>query len=788
MRSRISNLACAALTVVAVLHAAPQSAAAVPRSFTQEPVPGAPSTDSKRPATIEAVRFGFDGFVPSDAWSPIRVYLSGNPAINTGAFAGTVTIDFTQDATQSASITTNIATTPGRVIPVEVIAAIPRATPSVRVQLRDQAGRIVDEREYWQAQFGQAPLPASIVSDVQLIVAIADRSGAQPSIARALKQPEQVREDREPAGPDDADKARIDDRLASCVIREDELPMSEFGFGGVTAVAARSDVLASLSPQKLKALVAWIESGGCLIVLAGAEPQTWVREFWDQPPIAVLDSASIERGPDLVPLAARQDARATLTGRVIRLAQPIAESGWRVDWTTTTVNRQDGKLMDGLLAQGPAGFGWIVVLGIDPASLGTTTAQLTRTWIESLDHALAEVAARPLLKANNFWHARGSGPDASSRLAIKASLDSMTDVPALGDGAFIAIVVFLVLLAVAIGPLDALVLRHVKLRAWSWATALGWIAIASALAAVVPPLIRTGDSTLRRLRVVDALQPADRPVLARQTAITSLFANALSNVVVSDPGHEKEEPVGWFRGISASYLDDYGRSQPLSSFATFQSETRIENGRSARNNAPIRQWPLSMGQWTLRSFMSARTDPQLPVPTVSLARVDGAWVVRVDGLTGKKAEGSLRIGSQRLELASRQISNGASVEFQAGKQLGTSEHRKPRSARHPDIDDFEYEEMFSPQTLFDIPGIRERSRAVDALVASGGWACVYLQETGNTPTLDARATGDTANFAATESTLWRILVPLDPADRFKPLPLAGASVGATPVPATKGTP
>jgi len=762
--------------------------AAAPRTFTQEAIPASPSSDSRRPATIEAVRFGFDGYMSSDAWAPIRIYLSGNPTINTGAFAGSVTVDFAQDATQSASITTSFATTPGRVIPIEIIAAIPRATPTVRVRLHDQSGRLVQERYYWQAQFGDTQLPAHILKDVQFVVVVADKSGAEPSISRALHTPESVPDKPELPQPGATSKPPIEDRLAYCVVRDEELPNIEFGFDGVAIVAARSDVLASLSTPKAAALSAWIQSGGCLVVLAGADPQTWLPRFWAVPPIEILEPTAVNPDPDLV-LNERGGATSAVTGRALRLTQPIAESGWRIDWGTIKSVRHDGEALDGLLAQGPVGFGWIVVLGIDPALLGTNSAELTHNWNRALRHALSEAANRPWLDRDQRWLGRGSGPDESSRLAVKSSLDSLADIPALGDGAFIAIAAFLILLALAIGPLDAIVLRRTNLRAWSWATALGWISIASLLAAVIPPMIRSGDSTSHRLRVVDVMQSPGSGVPPQQTALTSLFANAFSNVTVFDPTREKEPPIGWFRGVSASNMDESGRSQPLSTFATFQSEIRVDGALPERINAPSAAIPLSMGQWTLRSFMSTRANGPDSPPVVQVSKSNGTWSAKVTGLTGTKVEGVLRIGTDRFELDSQPVTvSSAAIELPGTEHAGADQRWDERLVHHSTENDFVFESKFTPGTLLELPGTRDRTRVVNALLASGGWACVYLLETGNKPSLGARAIRSNDNFAATESTLWRILVPLDPADRQRPLPLPDTTVSARIIPAKKVTP
>ncbi|MBX3390654.1 MAG: hypothetical protein KF691_14500 [Phycisphaeraceae bacterium] len=756
------------------------SVVAAPRSFEQEPIPAAPRTDRKYPASIEAVRFGFDGYLLSDTWAPVRVYVSGNPAINSGAFEGTVSLEFAQDASQSARITSRIVTTPGRIMPTEIIAAIPLATASIRVELRDPAGRVVDERMYWRMQFGDSALPACILKDVELGVVLADKTGMQPSIARALRPPEDVSEPR-PSISGRSEARKVDERLACCVVREEELPVCEYGYLGAAFVAARSDVLASLALPKANSLAAWVRSGGCLVVLAGAEPQSWLQLFWQEPPLDIESSSALLPDPAWHTGEPEPSGQFAIAGRALRLTTPVAESGWRIDWPLARTARHDGEPLEGLLAQGPVGFGWIVVVGVDPALLGQTSSELTYHWTRALRNALAEASMRRASGSDYSWRVRGSGSDAPARLAIRTSLDKLTDIPALGDGAFIAIVAFLILLATAIGPFDAIVLRRMNLRAWSWVTALGWILIASVLAAVVPPLIRSGASTSNRLRVNDRIQTPDQNAPFASTALTSLFSSSGSSISLFDPGRPDDPPIGWFRGVSAAYLDEYGRSQPLSTFETFEAEFRPRSGKPVRINSPHPPRSLSMSQWTLRSFMNESAAVPPSVPTVRVTGNDGDWIVEIQNPTGTFAQGAIRVGTRFLALhseSSGSTSNSIKLRSSSREEARSRWDAPPGADSATDAvpDDFQVRTTFAPGTALELPGPRERSRAVNALIASGGWACVYLFESSGHPSLIARAAGSKVDFVASESTVWRILVPLAPEECVKPQPLPAAEL------------
>ncbi|MBN8596177.1 MAG: hypothetical protein J0L78_00735 [Planctomycetes bacterium] len=761
MRTGRSILLCtfgAILAMATVLR--PAAVLAAPTTLVQERIPDVPTSKPGQAATIEAIRCGFDGYLSSDAWGPVRIYVSGNPTMNSGAFAGTVSLEFVQDASQRAAITTAFATTPGRITPIEIVAAIPRSTPSVTVVIRDQTGRRVHERVYWQAQFGEAAFPATILDNVHLAAVLVDNSGPELSVTRAIQSPQSIAE--QGFKKSHPGKPSVAERLAACPVREEDLPSTSMGFDTIAMLVARSDGLANLPEAKATALTDWVRAGGCLVVVAGADSQAWMRRFWTEPPIEIQGPTQVDPEPDLLSARASSAMPSALMGRVVRLMRPSAETGWTIDWGTLRSVRRNGELHDGLLAQGPAGYGWIIVLGIEPTLLSASVEQLQKNWFSALRHALAETATRGEPEEQMYWRGRTSGRDQASRNAVREVLDSLAVIPALGDAAFIAVVVFLLLLAIAMGPVDAFVLKRFNLRAWSWASALLWIALASVLAAVVPPLIRSGESTSRRLRVVDILQ-AEGAESPKSVALTSIFANSETGVAFLDPGRDSLPPVGWFRGISTSYLDDRGRSQPLAIFETFQMETRPQEGTPERINSPSPRTPMDMGQWTLRSVMDTTDGRSLVAPRAEIVRTNGSWEVRIAGLTGTNVAGLLRIGTERFEFAGQTI---ASPDSPVTLRIATTPNSELRwSARTTGSAALFVPNAPSepePAPLAELPGARERIRVIEALLASGGWACLSLFETGNTPSLNVRAEDTGDRFVETESTLWRIMIPLEP--------------------------
>ncbi len=771
------------------------------------PIPATPTSDTKRPATIEGFRFGFGGFMPADSWCPIRIYISGNPTINSGAFGGTLTIAYAQDASQSARIDIPVATTPGRVTPFEALVAFPRALPTVRLTLRDESGRIVHERFMERLGLAGQPIPATLLDGVPVILALADRTGTEPAVARAFAAPDPATTptNRLP-GPTfgifdpDAERPDMFNLIRRVVVRDEDLPESWIGYEGMTAIVATSDALAALSPAKAVALATWLKSGGRLVVLAQSGAQNWMRllgsasgaleidsprdlpgcsEFRDVVARAVKQARE-KKPPKAADGASKKNAPAApaflpdpllaeyVRGRIIRISDPTRTPGWTVRWSAEDSSRTDGIPATGMLAEGPVGFGWAVVLGLDPAAMGANRPAISLAWRDALRGVMREADTRPFYPPTEWWTSRGSGPDAAARVAFRTLFNKLSDVPPIGDAAFVVIVICMIALALALGPLDGVILTIKRMRQWSWATALGWIGLAAVAAAAIPPLVRSGNSTSRVLRVVDALQSPESPGETWQTTLAALFSNSSDSVSFIDPGTDSVPARLWFRGISPVGLDERNPSDPLRYFCTTQSETRgpePEPSGSApggRTNHPDSSVPLDMGQWTFRTLMMQGWASA--VPSARLVRDGDAWNVTIRGTNTARVTGALRVGTEWLVLKDRAATGGqstfrASIQNAADTGAEWNSIRKSVTSHSPEHDFSD--QPFSVAMPLELPGPRERSLAIDARVDSGRWACVYLLCEEESPSVLARTSaGRGKPFDAKETVLYRILVPL----------------------------
>lgn len=765
-----------AILAAAVLAASASAQPTASLAGPEEPIPPAPSTGHRRAATIEAVRLGWRGHLLSDCWSPARIYISGNPQRDNGAFGGTLELVYAQDGSQSAQISVPIATTPGRVTPVEVAVAFPQNASRLAITLYDEAGRAVDFRQYGR---GVDDLPATILHATPIVLAVADRTGISPSVTKAFDAPGLraigVGTTTNNFGQPSPARNPLDD-MASITVAGDDLPESWAAYDGVTAVVIGADEIGALSQARLAALRQWLHAGGCVITRVGIANGGLNKLFEETPwRVEVLEQKTLTPGSELQRVFAEPapvekegkivEARASLHESLAARALALGTASdspdpdaavWRVRWSPSNSTRVNGFDTEGLLAEGPAGFGWVVVLATDPAMLGTGSSDAAArvAWRDVMRPVCSELATRARDAQEYVWGERGSGPDRAARIALRSTLNHLSSVPALGDGTFIVIGLCLLALAAAVGPFDAIFLGAKKKRQISWATAMLWIGAASIIAAAAPPLIRSGESKVQRLRVVDALTtPASG--IAHQTGITTIFAGSGGTIAIA-AGDGTTLDALWFRGISPLFVAPSSGTDPISRFATAQRGSASDLGRG-RSNQLDQASPMRMGQWTFRTFMEQGPIAAAPLP-LRVKRDGAQWSIRGVSVPGTLVEASLRVGQSWLALT--QLPDGtlhAPGDTTAGKwqcrnALNQADHFR-------DLD-------FESGMALELPGVRERSRTIDARLASGRWGVLYLHAKDAPPTLRCSRltwTGGGEPYACSEETVYRVLFPLEDA-------------------------
>ncbi len=468
------------------------------------------------------------------------------------------------------------------------------------------------------------------------------------------------------------------------------------------------------------------------------------------------------------------------------------------------------------------GFGWIVVVGIDPAQVAETgSAGATRAvWAGITEHALRDWRGRmPKVdaKAAPTGYSAGFYEDSPSMSfpvnvtgpAKIAILNHVADVPRFGNSIFFALAAGLLVLAFFVGPLDALVLRRVRARQHSWATCLVWIILASVLAYWLPMLLRSGPTRINRVSVVDAImlapgsgsQGADNsPSLAWTTAYTGVYAASTSRASLTDP---QESAGRWWRGASAQVYMPYSRQgragtvvntfgQSLPDFSSLGSDAKV-GAAGAGGNTLL---PGTFKVWTFRMFVDqARSAWPIGIsvrPVVAAAGVDddalqltitgvpggavlhqaaacinGTWFsIPLDVPVSPQTVGTEAGGAIDLRLA--RVQPGTAEQVWLGKSWDALQN--PAKATTKYTDQYLYsiqrsrgdEVIKRPGVAFDLVGPDRRTQLVHDLCQATDlaqhWGVVFIRLRGMPA--EVQFPGEAAY---SHDTIARVLVPIDPA-------------------------
>ncbi|MEX2219850.1 MAG: hypothetical protein WD749_13950, partial [Phycisphaerales bacterium] len=733
--------------------------------------PAAHAQDTARGDDLSATTvFGWGNIIPGERWAPITVYLTAGdkPA------SGVIIVEFPQDTTQSARITAPFAATPNRTTPITVVAALSERCNQADITI------ITDDRRarrlrYSDTGLGNTIRMPGVLPPTQGVVLVVGR----PSLPDAAREWPQfaatgVAGEEEPHV--------LEPGWGHLVIARADagsLPPIPAAYDGLAAMVVDGDAALGIDPRILESVHQWVLGGGRLIIVADRPGDLWrawlppgVRSFVaDDPPgvhpLPAEVAESIRRfAADLAsPAGAVERIQAerrtriqqqhytppgrstvqpstsklpgpaeTLAMRPLRLSQAARATGWRLAWALPG----DGSA--GALAEGPAGFGHITVLGLEPirSTVVVSSRAAGAPWRDALTPAIADFLEGGWAEGHAYY-----GPQSRPQAAINSALESMATVPSIGGWVIIAFGAGLLLLVLLVGPVDYLVLRRLQAGQHWWLSSLAWIGLACAAAYAAPALIRTHPTQVSRLSVVDHLcdapaRPPGPDALTRATAITSVYAGE-SGVITP-----QTDPASWWRGVSA-ILHWYGRDPPRGLAPTFQGAAGGTAG-SQRGNPLL---PFAMPLWTFRGFLDQSH------PALSLAariRVTGegdgaecrAFVTGLpEGCTVDAAQ--VRIGERRFTMDTplttrTDPATGVPIPILPSVPVGTLE-RGAWEATLPQRSDADtlwspaptpqpYTYLaagYTPGIALSLAGPDRRTPAIERMLATGRYALILLQ-------------------------------------------------------------
>ncbi len=736
--------------------------------------------------------FGFGRTLVAERWNPVRVTIDAGER----AISGAVVAEFVQDGSQVARVQTAFAAVPGTPSLVTLAIAPPPSCSRVDFSLIDDSGRVRSTLECSAGESSVAlSMPNIVPADTGLIVGVGRAGECVRGLRSALAElaTGQRTDGSLVAGMGGA--ARLVDwkGVGGAQALTEQLPLHAMEYAGMLALVASADSTIGPDPRALDAMHEWVRGGGRLVLLADAAGPAWMRWAPEEvrarlaldEPESIATPGSLRARLDEIARtlrsarAARESAApndgsdvsvstaSSVRARPMRLQSGAASRGWTLEHAMA-----DGR---GLLAHGPVGLGYVVVLGADPQRCFETlsTSASLAAWVDAIAPALADrrAIAGPTQETGwNFYGASRAGQ------AIDQTIQRVANVPDFGVGSFAFIAVGMVALALLVGPLDYIALTRLRIAHRSWLTALVWVGVVTLGAYAVPRYLRTEPTRIDRFGVIDAIATplgagaegggARTPDgVSRATSVTGIYSSGAgwARVTASPRG-------AWFRGVGVQTFQFGGDTRPRAVLPTVQSSPMGGGDRAC----VIGSIPLSL--WTFRAVLDDAPGPAL----AARVRVDerGASVM-VRGLPeGARVErASWVLGDRTRWLGEGAGSmDGALWSARLGSDQPAAE-TSPRPTRRSARGWVVQQPAASPGDLdtemLNLPGPDRRALAIDTL-ARAGWGVLTLRvrQMGDAFTVD-RA-GERSHGA-----LVRLLVPPE-AIEGAPLPQAPPSQGPTP--------
>lgn len=702
------------------------AAAAVAGAFAAAALPAAAQV------SLESASVGFGGAAAGERWGAVRLRLSAG---DTG-WSGRAVIRFRADATQWSVVEAAAAVNPGGMNEVVVPVFVPRKLDRLEVRLIGEGGRAEavfattaqgDERVL-EGEIGAELLPVLVVGD-----ATAAGVARSSIVARANGWMEPVMSG---VGP-------VDEALsfapvvfaADAVWSRVRVRSLGQGSGSVDALALAGEALVVVRESGVwpdRRMVAqvrrYLERGGRVLLIADGAGDALAG--WTGPgerPIemgeigrhalgdAALRAVGVPTEKEELSSAALGEALAELrgawegAGRAVRVTGAGERAGWRVLWV---MERGAGPFDErgdrsAWMAQGPVGLGVLTVAGMDPGRAVGRGGSAARDglWRGMMLAAMGPVDAEE--EDAWWWGIPASGRNAREAEGIKTVTDVIAPSVPGAVGVFWVLAGGALGLAVLVGLIDPWMMGRFGLRHRAWLSGLGWVAVASGGAYLVPLALRTGDSEFRRLVVEDGAEGA-----SVAEGMGALYAARAERVELA-----AAEGSAW-RGVSGLHGSE-GERASLDDLVARAREGGVTPG------------PIEMRQWTLRlvsdigpgSGASAKVvrDPGGRLRCAIAGLPEGwsvEWVVAGErsGTPGA-AEDEYRV-FPRVAMAWRAMERGADGTWAEGGSLGEID------VRGKSVEAFEAGAAVGLSRLLDVGGLKDRLWSMELRLAAGGWAVV----------------------------------------------------------------
>jgi hypothetical protein len=596
---------------------------------------------------------GYDMIVPEAAWFPVVCEIKNDGP----TFTGTVELtagNYNQGQTRRATIELPTGTLKRFVIPV---FSTTRGYSSWDARLLDERGKVRAE------QLNLRPRK-QIASITPLLGSLPRSPGGTPVL--------------QPILPQNAEFQPASARMLPAIFPDNPLVLE-----GMDALYLSSEKAPELKLSQVKALLAWLNAGGHLIVgieqVADINGTPWLKGIF---PCDLKEMQSVHQHPELqawlksatwrsnvsstpgvVPPAYVRRSGSKRSGRPPALPippPPAAESNPGVP-ESPFANLTDDPAFEGadiLVATGSIRDGRVdVSAGEMPLIVtanrgrGQITALLFsperepfHSW-KSLPTFWAKLAEVPgaWYASANFNHQSGFSSDG----IFGAMLDSK-QVHKLPIG---WLLLLLIVYLVVIGPLDQFWLKRIGRPMLTWITFPCYVVLFSFVIYFIGYKLRAGESEWNELHLVDVIQNEDHAELRGRT-----FASVYS------PSNQRYllESRQKFATLRGEFTGMWGGG------ASSEKATVVQNGDSftAEIFVPVWTSQLFINDWWQSASMPF---------DVSVTAQGDAWQVQIENHSDRDLSGArLAVGESLLTLG--QVPASAARTFKVSKEQGTSLH------------------------------------------------------------------------------------------------------------------
>ncbi|MFZ4576587.1 MAG: hypothetical protein ACOYN0_19560, partial [Phycisphaerales bacterium] len=573
---------------------------------------------------VERASFGYAGVVQAEKQTFLRLWISSG---NT-PWSGQISVDAPHDNTQDGSVVV-AAATPGIAVPVEIPLLLASNWRKITIRATDGA-RV----ETWELdrfdEDGEGPIVSPRMdSSSRAFLAVGDVSAIRYFAVRGpdgrftyqtnLSETEpEVTEGSEPTPPEppspqwgpnhEMDPESSWDRTPF-EVAEGGLPVHWQCLEAYSLVVATESGLRAEQPQARSALMEWVLAGGRLLIMLDPGGEGWRGLAHPDFPINAFEAADATTSvPEASIVQIANSGRKTQIelrarpARVLKLTESGRREGWRASWPFEGASENEGCLVTG-----PYGFGMIGFLGVDPGDLpslagrfpGDAANRLWRdviqrtAWAGRLDGILTE-------PSDNWWWYPASGSSSTARESLRRVLDDISIVAPLGNGLFFVLAAAMLLMAVMIGPGDAILLKKLRLRHRSWLTALGWIGVATTIAALAPSMVRTGNHAYTMMATDDVRMLPNGDAIVARTGTLGIFGGRPGWLPL--PTHA--QGTAW-RGVSPSnhHGSGFKTTVPIR-MVSREFQSLGCRGTEVIGRGPNDEKSIRVAQWTFRTLQS----------------------------------------------------------------------------------------------------------------------------------------------------------------------------------------